>query len=88
MNILRIFVKLISLVISIVIPGLGTIMVGKIKLGVIQLVLFGIALFFLYTAVGVIISLPLYLVILVWAWWCIIFAKRFIPNQETTDHTA
>jgi len=52
---------------NLVLPGLGTIIIGKYDIGTIQIVLSLISVFFLANLVGVIIGIPIFIATWIWA---------------------
>lgn len=69
--------KPVAFIINIFIPGAGTILIGKIFTGIIQLVLYGLAHLLTWTVVGVVIGLPL--LAIVWIWGLISVATAPVP---------
>jgi TM2 domain-containing membrane protein YozV len=58
--------KIVAFILNIFVPGLGTLLVGKIGSGLIQLALCGLALALMWTVVFWIIGAPLYAIAWVW----------------------
>lgn len=67
MNVLALFANLIF-------PGVGTLIVGKVGSGVIQLILFIIGLILTFTFIGAILGVPL--CIGVWIWGLVSVVRR------------
>jgi TM2 domain-containing membrane protein YozV len=59
--------KVIALVINCIVPGAGTIMAGKKKEGIIQIVLAGVALLLIITLIGALLGIPLALGVWIWS---------------------
>lgn len=59
--------KVIAIIINIFLPGIGTIIIGKLLQGIIQIALSIIAILISFTVVGLIIGIPLYLIAWIWA---------------------
>ena len=56
-----------GLVVNLLLPGLGTIILGIYDIGSIQLILSIIGLFFLITLIGSIIGIPLFIAMWIWS---------------------
>ena len=69
--------KVVAFIINIFIPGAGTILVGKVMIGVIQLVLYGLAHLLTWTVIGALFGLPL--LAIVWIWGLISVATAPVP---------
>ena len=72
--------KTVAFIINIFLPGVGTILVGKIFIGVVQIVLYGLAHLLTWTVVGALIGLPL--VAIVWIWGLISVATAEVPPRQ------
>jgi len=59
--------KLLGILLNIVLPGVGTLIVGKVVQGIIQLVLAIFAIALCFTVFGAIIGIPIYLIVWIWA---------------------
>jgi hypothetical protein len=59
--------KIIALVINIFFPGVGTLLVGKIGTGIIQILLSMLAHALIWTAIGALIGIPLAVIVWIWA---------------------
>lgn len=60
-------VKILAVIVNIFIPGIGTMMMGRIGTGVIQLILLGLANLMIWTFILGIIGWPLYAIVWIWA---------------------
>ena len=60
-------IVILGLIGNIIFPGVGTIILGKYDIGIIQLVLSLVGLFFLINSVGIMIGIPFLLAIWIWA---------------------
>ena len=70
--------KIIALVLNCIIPGAGTIMAGKKKVGIIQLILAGLALLMIITVIGALLGIPLALGVWIWS----IISVATMDNSE------
>ena len=59
--------KIIAFIINIFLPGVGTLLVGKIKIGIVQILLALLATALIGTHIGVIIGIPLGVANWIWA---------------------
>ena len=59
--------KIVAFIINIFLPGVGTLLVGKIGTGIIQIVLSMIAHGLIWTGIGALIGIPLAVVVWIWA---------------------
>ncbi len=59
--------KVLGVIVNIFFPGIGTMIVGKIGTGIVQLILSVIAWVLMFTVVGFVIGAPLAFIIWVWA---------------------
>jgi len=59
--------KVIGIIINIFFPGVGTLIVGKISTGIIQVILSIIAGILLFTGFLSIIGMPMFLIVWIWA---------------------
>ena len=75
--------KIAGLIVNLFLPGLGTIIAGKYDIGAIQLILALIGCFISMTFVGVIIGIPLYLAMWIWA---LITGIKSLKKQESRKH--
>ena len=71
--------KILSIIVNIFIPGVGTMMMGRIGTGIIQLILVGLAAVFNFLVIGMIVGVPLYAI--VWLWAVVGVALMPDPNQ-------
>ena len=72
--------KILSVIVNIFIPGIGTMMMGRIGTGIVQLLLIGLAAIFNFLVIGMIIGVPLYAI--VWLWAVVGVALMPDPNQQ------
>jgi hypothetical protein len=70
-------VKTAAFIINIFLPGAGTILIGKIPTGIVQLALYGLAHLLMWTVVGILFGLPL--LAIVWLWGLITVATTPVP---------
>jgi len=56
-----------GLILNLILPGLGTIILGKYDIGTIQVILSLIGLFFSISLIGVMIGFPIFLATWIWA---------------------
>lgn len=59
--------KILGVIVNIFFPGIGSLIVGKIGTGIIQLILYGVGILFILTGIGVIIGWPICFIVWVWA---------------------
>ena len=71
--------KTIAFIISIFLPGVGTLLVGKIGTGIVQILLSLLAHFLIWTAIGAIIGIPL--AVIVWIWALVSVATAQMPPE-------
>jgi hypothetical protein len=60
-------IKIAAFVINIFLPGVGTLLVGKIGVGIAQILLYAIAHALTWTVIGALIGLPLIAIVWIWA---------------------
>ncbi|HAZ43425.1 MAG TPA: hypothetical protein DDW76_22070 [Cyanobacteria bacterium UBA11369] len=58
--------KVAGIIINIFFPGVGTLIVGKIVQGIIQIILIFVAILLTITGIGAIIGLPIYFIVWIW----------------------
>ncbi len=59
--------KVLGVIVNIFVPGIGTMIVGKIGQGIAQLLLYIVGWIFCFTVVGAIIGVPLCIGVWIWA---------------------
>ncbi len=59
--------KVLGVIVNIFLPGIGTLIVGKIGQGIAQIVLYVVGLVFSFTVVGAVIGVPLCIAVWIWA---------------------
>ncbi|MEA2905518.1 MAG: hypothetical protein QOI12_2905 [Alphaproteobacteria bacterium] len=59
--------KVLGVIVNIFLPGVGTLIVGKIGAGIIQIILYILGLIFIFTGVGSIIGLPVCFIVWIWS---------------------
>ena len=59
--------KIVALIVNFFIPGVGSMLIGRIGTGLVQLVLYGIGAFLMFTTILWPIGAPLCLVVLIWS---------------------
>jgi hypothetical protein len=69
--------KAVAFIINIFLPGAGTILIGKIGIGIVQLALYGLAHLLTWTVIGALIGIPL--IVIVWLWGLISVATAPVP---------
>ena len=69
--------KVAAFIINIFLPGAGTILIGRIGLGIVQLALYGLAHLLMWTWIGFVLGLPL--LAIVWLWGLITVATTPVP---------
>jgi hypothetical protein len=69
--------KVIALIINIFFPGVGTLLVGKILVGIVQIVLYAIAHALTWTVIGALVGLPLIAIVWIWA----LVSVATVPTQ-------
>lgn len=74
--------KTVAFIINIFIPGVGTILVGKIFVGVIQILLYMAAHALTWTVIGALIGVPL--IVIIWIWGLISVATTPMPPPAAT----
>lgn len=60
-------VKTVAIILNFIMPGVGSMVIGKVGQGITQLVLYVIGLLFSFTLIGMIIGIPLMLAAWIWA---------------------
>jgi TM2 domain-containing membrane protein YozV len=65
--------KALAIVTNIFIPGVGTLIVGKVGQGVAQILLYGLGIVLSFTVIGAIVGIPL--VIGIWIWGIVVAAN-------------
>jgi len=74
--------KTVAFIINIFLPGVGTILVGKILVGVIQILLYMAAHALTWTVVGALIGVPLVVIIWIWALISVATAQPLPPEKR------
>lgn len=59
--------KALAVIVNVFLPGVGTLIVGKIGSGIFQIILYLVGLTVSLTGVGVIVGLPIMLAVWIWA---------------------
>ena len=59
--------KILSIIVNIFIPGIGTMMMGRIGTGLVQLILVGLSAVLNFLVITLIIGVPLYAIVWLWA---------------------
>jgi TM2 domain-containing membrane protein YozV len=76
-------VKAIAVITNFFIPGLGSLVIGKLFQGLLQLLLVGLAALFNFTVIGLIVGIPLYAI--AWIWGLITAATYGEPARMAYD---
>jgi len=71
--------KIVAIIVNFFIPGLGSLIIGKIGTGIAQLLIYGLGVLFTLTVIGVIIGGPMMLA--AWIWGLITAATYEEPAQ-------
>lgn len=66
--------KALAIILNVFFPGVGTLVIGKVAQGIIQIVLYFVGILLTITAIGAIIGLPLMLG--VWIWGIVVAATH------------
>jgi len=66
--------KIVALIVNFLLPGVGSMLIGRILTGIVQLVLYGIGWLLTLTGILAIVGIPLCFVVLVWS---LITAARY-----------
>lgn len=66
--------NIVALIANLIFPGVGTLIVGKVGSGVIQLVLYIVGLILTFTFIGAIVGVPI--CIGVWIWGLVSVVRR------------
>ena len=74
--------KILAVIVNIFIPGVGTMMMGRIGTGIVQLLLIGLAAVFNFLVIGAIIGIPLYAIVWLWA----VVGVALMPEREPRAH--
>ena len=74
--------KLLAVIVSIFFPGIGSMLVGKIVIGIVQFVLWLIAGGLTGTGLLTIVGIPLAIVVWIWAMFTVITAKTRLAVVE------
>lgn len=69
--------KVLGVIVNIFFPGIGTMIVGRIGTGIVQLLLYMFGVVLTITAVGAIIGIPIMFIVWVWA----IVSAASTPDQ-------
>jgi len=77
-------VKAIAVITNFFIPGLGSLVIGKVFQGLMQLLLLGLAAIFNFTVIGMIVGIPLYAI--AWIWGMITAATYSEPVRVVYEH--
>ena len=72
--------KTVAFIINIFLPGVGTLLVGKILIGVIQILLYMAAHALTWTVIGALIGVPL--IVIIWIWALISVATAQVPPPQ------
>lgn len=59
--------RVLGVIVNLFFPGIGTIIVGKIVSGVVQFLLYALAVTLIATGIGALFGIPLAIVIWIWA---------------------
>lgn len=59
--------KVLGIIVNIFLPGIGTLIVGKIIQGIIQIIFVFIAMLLTLTGIGAIFGIPIYFIVWIWA---------------------
>jgi TM2 domain-containing membrane protein YozV len=59
--------KVLGVIVNIFFPGIGSLIVGKIGIGIIQFLLYGFGALLSITGIGAIIGVPICIVVWIWA---------------------
>ena len=65
--------KVLAILLNVFFPGVGTIVAGRVALGIFQIIAYGIGVILTFTGIGAIIGIPIMFVI--WIWGIVIAAK-------------
>ena len=76
--------KGLAVLINVFVPGIGTLMIGKIGEGIAQFIIWGLGIVFCFTIIGVFIGLPMAFV--AWLWSIISAASGNRPIQVEITH--
>lgn len=71
--------KALAIIVNFFIPGLGTLIIGKVGQGIAQLILYGVGFFLAFGFMMLLVGLPICFA--VWVWALIVAAKA--PLQPT-----
>lgn len=58
--------KIVAIIVNFFIPGIGSLIIGKVGTGIAQLVIYGLGVLFTLTVIGVIIGGPMMLAAWIW----------------------
>lgn len=72
--------KTMAIILNFFFPGIGSLVIGKIGQGIVQIILFGLGVVLNFTFVGAIIGIPLCIGIWIWG---IVTAVQFTPNIQS-----
>ncbi len=59
--------KILGVIVNIFLPGIGSLIVGKIVTGIIQFILYGFGALLTFTGILAIIGIPICIVVWIWA---------------------
>ena len=77
--------KALAIVANIFIPGVGTLIIGKLGRGIAQILLFGLGVVLNFTVIGAIVGIPL--CIGIWIWGIVVAANTDVqPVQVEVIH--
>jgi len=59
--------RVLGLILNVLFPGIGSLILGKVLIGILQIVLWFVALGFALTGVGLVVAIPIYVIVWLWA---------------------
>ncbi len=72
--------RAIAIIVNVFLPGVGTLIVGKVLVGIVQILLYVVAHFLIWTAILAIVGIPL--AFIVWIWALVSAATAPLPQQQ------
>jgi TM2 domain-containing membrane protein YozV len=64
---MEVAMKVLGVIVNIFIPGIGSLIVGKIGTGILQFILYCFGVILTITAIGAIIGVPLCIIVWIWS---------------------
>ncbi len=59
--------RAVAIIVNVFLPGVGTLIVGKVFVGIVQILLYALAHLLIWTAILAIVGIPLAFIVWIWA---------------------